>query len=231
MRVLLQNTGQRALDASGKLSVLDDQFRTIFTAPLGSRRPCVFGGDSRLFEAPITRALAAGHYTLRVEMDYQSSWAKARQDLRVDILPEQAAIFDTIKKRQAAQLSLLDATPDKIAALLPAGAMRNLTLTVKNNSDGPLQCKGTAAAEKPVSDSWFSLRPQEFTLPKGGKRTLELRVQVPADARGDKYGSVITVNARPQVSGTSAAASGDASAPAQLSIPVEIQVKSEKQHD
>jgi hypothetical protein len=229
VRLVLQNTGQVRFDASGKLSILDDQFRTVFTAPLTTRRACIFGGDSRLFEASVTKPLGAGRYTLRVEMDYQSSWAKARQDLRVDVLPEQAALFETIKKQERAKAAQLEATPESVSAVLMPGATRSLTVNVRNTTDGPLACTAGEAADNPLSDSWFTLRPQEFTLPKGGRRTLELRVQVPPGAAADRYGSTITVIAQPP--SVTAGAAPDPAARSQLAIPVDIEIKSEKHHD
>jgi len=211
---MLENTGQARFDGSGKLTVMDDQRRIVLVSPMTSRRACVFGGDSRLFEAPITKALAAGKYTMRVEMDYQSSWAKARQDLPVDILPEQAAFLALLKQRQHAVAALLEATPASLASVVPPGATRSLAITLKNVSDADVTCTAAVAAS---SGPGVAVRPEQFTISKGGKKTVEVRVEPAAGAATDRLSALINV-----------AASQEGGGRTELSIPVDIQQKMER---
>jgi hypothetical protein len=214
VRVLLENIGQARFDGSGRLTVLDDQKRIALVSPMVSRRPCVFGGDSRIFEAEITKALAAGKYTMRVEMDYQSTWAKARQDLRVEILPEQAAMLAQLRQRQGDQKSLLEATPGSLAALVPSGATRSLAVTLKNMSDADVACKVAVGG---AGASVVTIRPEQFTIAKGGRKTVEVRVESTAGADSGPLSALLSVEASQEGGGHS-----------ELSIPVDIQSQMER---
>jgi hypothetical protein len=204
VQVLLENTGRARFDGSGKLTVYDEQKRIVMVSPMNSRRPCVFGGDSRLFDGEIIKALAPGKYTMRVEMDYQSTWSKARQDLRVEILPEQAALMAKVQQRPGAEKSMLEATPGSLAAVVPAGASRSLALTLKNVSDGEVACKAVVTE----GGSSVTVRPEQFTIGKGAMKTLEVRV---AGAATGSSSAAIHVEALQEGGGHS-----------EFSIPVDI---------
>jgi hypothetical protein len=214
VQLLLENTGKARFDGSGKLTILDDQRRIVLVTSMTTRRSCVFGGDSRLFEALIDKPLKAGRYTMRVEMDYQSSWAKARRDMPVEILPEQAAVLAQAKQGPSAGKSLVEATPDKLASVVPAGATRNLAITVKNLSDAEVTCTAAVAGS---SGAGLTLRPEQFTIAKGGRRTLEVRVDSKSDMEAGQLSALINV-----------AASAEGGSHSELSIPVNIQQKSER---
>jgi len=216
VQVMLENTGQARFDGSGKVTVLDEQRRIVLVSPMATRRPCIFAGDSRLFETPLAKALPAGKYTLRVEMDYESAWAKARQDMYVTILPEQAALLAQLRQGQGAGKALVEATPDTLASVVPAGATRSLAVTLKNVSDGEVTCTAGVAGS---SGPGVAVRPEQFTISKGGKKTVEVRVESDAGtaADGGRLSALINVEASQEGGGHT-----------ELSIPVDIQQKMER---
>jgi hypothetical protein len=214
VQVLLENTGQARFDGSGKLTVLDDQRRIVLVTPMTSKRTCVFGGDSRLFNALITKALAPGNYTMRVEMDYESAWAKARQDMRVEILPEQAALLAQLKQRIGQGKALVEATPDKLAAIVPPGATRSLAITLKNVSEGEVACTAVVAGEHGPG---VTITPEQFTISKGGKKTVAVRVESAASAAAGPISGLISVQASQEGGGHT-----------ELSIPMDFSQKMER---
>jgi len=218
--VVLQNTGQARFDATGRISIADSHSRTVFTAPLTTHRPCVFGGDSRLFEAPLDRPLAVGQYVVRVEMDYQSGWAKAHHRLPLEITPEKAEFLKAAQKaaQQAGDLPV-QVTPEKLSVAMTAGAFRSLKLALKNNSEDALRCTATPVFEgdRPVGVSWVSVAPEEFELSKSGQRTLELVIRVPAGAALGQHACAVLIEA------------GQGGADSMhIRVPVEFDVKAEK---
>ncbi|HVT82226.1 MAG TPA: hypothetical protein VHM90_16405 [Phycisphaerae bacterium] len=217
--VLLQNTGQARFDASGKMTIVDERSRIVFVSALGSVRPCVFGGDSRLFEAPITKALPAGKYRLKFEMDYQSTWALARYEMPVEILPEYADALARLRTGGDAVAFPADVGPEKLAPAMPPGATRSLALAIRNTTDGPLTCSTSVAASETPSpaDAWITVSPARFIIDKSGRKSMEVKVQVPRDAKPGSYLSHVLLEAGP-----------DGSVPAKLSVPVELEVRSEK---
>ena len=218
--VVLQNTGQARFDATGRISIADSHSRTVFTAPLTTHRPCVFGGDSRLFEAPLDRPLGAGQYVVRVDMDYQSGWAKAHHRLPLEITPEKAELLKAAQKaaQQAGDLPV-QVTPEKLAVTMPAGAFRSLKLALKNNSEDALRCTATRVFEgdRPVGVSWVSVAPEEFELSKSGQKTLELVIRVPVGAAPGQHACAVLIEADP--GGTDSV---------HIRVPVELEVKAEK---
>jgi hypothetical protein len=214
---ILQNTGQARFDGSGKATLLDANSRIVFTAPLTSRRPCVFGGDSRRFEAVFPKPVPAGKYLLRTELDYQSSWGRARHEMPVEILPAEAELLLSLKKQLQQESPIAEASPERITSTVPAGATRSLALTVRNTGEGPIECVASrVSADMPGVDPWISLRPAEFTVSRAGRKSVELRLQVPPDAKPGRYLSTISID------GTL-----DGLKLRSLEIPVEIVVKTE----
>jgi hypothetical protein len=209
--VLLENTGQARFDGSGKLTVYDEQKRIVQVSSMMTRRPCIFAGDSRVFEAEITKPLAAGKYLMQVEMDYQSSWAKVRKEMRVEILPEQAVLMTNLRQRPGTARVLLEATPDKLAAVLPPGATRSLAVTLKNVSDADVACRAVLAGAAGVT-----IRPDQFTIAKGGRKTVEVRVESAAGAV-EPLSALLNVEASQEGGGHT-----------ELLIPVDIQQKTER---
>jgi hypothetical protein len=218
--IVLQNTGQARFDATGKISIADSHSRTVFTAPLTSKRPCVFGGDSRLFEAPLDRPLAVGQYVVRVEMDYQSGWAKAHHRLPLEITPEKAELLNVAKKtaRQAGDLPV-QVTPEKLSVATPAGAFRSLKLALKNNGEHALRCtaKLVFESDRPVDVSWVSVAPEEFQLSRSGQKTLELIIRLPVRAALGQHTCAVLIEA----------GQGDTDS-MRIRVPVELDVKAEK---
>jgi hypothetical protein len=217
--VVLENTGEVRFDGSGQVRFIDERARTVFTAPLVSKRPCIFGGDSRLFEAPITKALPAGKYRLKVEMSYQSTWALARQEMPIEILPEAAELLAQFRARQPGGAIAVEVTPDKLAPIIPAGGTRSLALAVRNNTETLLRCKAGVAATTPLSasDAWISVGPEAFNISRSARKSIEVKVQVPAGTPVGKYNSMVTIEAGPDGSGAR-----------QLTVPIEFEVKAEK---
>ncbi|MCY2951662.1 MAG: hypothetical protein NTU53_06750 [Planctomycetota bacterium] len=216
--VALQNVGQARFDASGKITLLDTRSRIMFTAPLTSGRPCVFAGDTRQFEAIFAKPVPAGKYVIRVDMDYQSSWARARQELPVEILPAQAEMLLAMKKRLREESAVAEVLPEKISPTIPAGATRSLALAVRNISDGPIQYVASVSfGSNPATDSWITVRPQGFTIYKGGRQSVELKIEVPADTAAGRYFGMVSVEG-----GT------EGSKLRKLEVPLEIEVITEK---
>ena len=218
--VVLQNAGQARFDATGRIFIADAHARTVFTAPLTTKRPCVFGGDSRLFEAPLDRPLAVGQYVARVEMDYQSGWAKAHYRLPLEITPEKAEFLSTAKKtaRQAGNLPV-QVTPEKLSVAMPAGAFRSLKLAIKNNGEHALRCTAKLVfdGDRAVDGSWVSVPPEEFELSKSGQKTLELVIRVPVDAALGQHACAVLLEAGQ--GGTDSM---------HIRVPVELNVRAEK---
>ena len=223
--IVLQNTGQARFDATGRISIADSHSRTVFTAPLTTHRPCVFGGDSRLFEAPLDRPLGVGQYVVRVEMDYQSGWAKAHHRLPLEITPEKAELLKAAQQaaqkaaRQVGDLPV-QVTPEKLAVAMPAGAFRSLKLALKNNSEDALRCTATPVFEgdRPVDGSWVTIAPEAFELPKSSQKTLELVIRVPLGAAMGQHTCTVLIEAD----------QGGADS-VHFRVPVELDVQAEKQ--
>jgi len=218
--IVLQNTGQARFDATGRISIADSHSRTVFTAPLTTHRPCVFGGDSRLFEAPLDRPLGVGQYVVSVDMDYQSGWAKAHHRLPLEITPEKAALLSTAKKttQQAGDLPV-QVMPEKLVVTMTAGAFRSLKLALKNNSEDALRCTATPVFEgdRPVDGSWVTLAPEEFELSKSGQKTLELVIRAPFGAALGRHTCTVLIKAD----------QGGADS-VHFRVPVALDVKAEK---
>jgi hypothetical protein len=216
--VLLHNVGRARFEASGKVRIVDARSRVVFAGRPASKRPCVFGGDSRVFEVPVTRILPAGKYVIKAEMDYESAWSKARYELPVEILPEQAQSLALLNKRYQAGRPPVEVDPESIALTVHAGAMRSLGLAMRNMSDGPLRGAAmVAASQGQMPDSWMTVQPGAFAVRKAGRKTIELKVRVPAGTAPGTYSSAVIVKAGPE-----------GSAPLELRVPVEIEVKTER---
>ena len=220
IQALLLNTGLGRFDAAGKVSLADSQSRIVFTTPLVSKRPCVFGGDRRLFEATLDKPLPAGQYVAQVEFDYQSPWAKARSRATVEIAAETAELLKAMQKaRQAKDDPPLQLEPARLSLSVPPGAFRSLKLQVKNTAQDAVPCTVSLVAEgdRPIEASWVAVQPPQFDAPKAGSRTLELSVRVPEGAAAGRYAFLVLVEA--------AGAGGDK---VQLRTSLELDVKGEK---
>jgi hypothetical protein len=216
--VLLQNIGKARFEASGKVKIVDGRSRIVFSGPLNTKRSCVFGGDSRLFEVGLNKPLPAGKYVIKVEMDYESTWSKARYELPVEILPEQAAALAQMNKQYRAGRPPVDVQPEKIMLTVRPGAMRSLGLSIRGASDGPIRGRvGLTAAEGVPADSWLTVSPGEFAVAQSGRKTISLRLQVPGGTAAGTYCSMVSIKAGP-----------DGAAVPELKVPVEIEVKTER---
>ncbi|HUU91851.1 MAG TPA: hypothetical protein VM238_11670 [Phycisphaerae bacterium] len=186
---VLKNTGRSRFDASGHLRISNAEGRTVFKAPMTTRRPSVLAGDTRLFECPLTKVLPCGLYTMRVEFDHQSGWTKAQARVPLMITAEQEAL---LAKAAAAAVTAtvsgptVKVEPKALAAKLPAGTFRVLKVDVTNTGGDSLQCRATVAdpsgARNPAS--WFQIRTDTFTLATTASKTLHLFVRVPDEAAG-----------------------------------------------
>jgi hypothetical protein len=216
IRVVLQNTGQARFDGSGKITILDQQSKLVLSSAFVTKRATVFGGDTRLFEAPINKALPAGSYTIKVEMDYESAWAKARQEMHVEILPAQAELLAQIKKKQHNETQFLELSSAAVSASLPSGATRTIAIAVKDIAEGNLTCSAATGETTSGAESWFNVSAESFTLTKGMKRNVVLKVAIPAGAKPGKYSSTVVFLA---------SAGADGNSQSQITLPVEIDVK------
>ncbi len=218
LAVVLQNTGQSRFDASGKMTLLDAKSRMVFVSPLTSGRPCVFGGDSRRFDAFFTKPLPAGKYRIRVELDYQSSWAKARHEIPVEILPAEAELLLSLKRQMQQEAPVAEVLPERLTAMVPPGANRSLALTVRNTSEAEIQCSASVTSfDVAQAESWITMRPQEFSVSRSSRKSVELRVDVPRDAKPGRYFSTVTIEG-----------GMDGLKLRKIEVPVEIEVNTEK---
>lgn len=217
--LLLHNTGRCRFDATGKIKVLDARSRVVLTEPLASNRPCVFAGDSRAFHAPLQKPLPAGKYTVKVEISYEPTWSRLREQLPLEISPEQAAQMATWTTGYVAGRIPLEVKPDKASLTVRPGAARSLGLTLRNISDGPLHgVAAIASVDGTLPASWISVAPGEFAIAKGSTKSVRLQVQVPAGAQVGKYESAVVLQADPD----------GILPPQEFKVPVEIEVKAER---
>ncbi len=195
--VVIQNSGRARFEASGKVRIQDENSRAVFTAPLTSSRPCVFGGDSRLFEASLDQALPAGKYTVRAELDYQSAWTKARYDLPLEITPEQAELL-ALRHKESSKGggSPLEIAPDPVVCTAAPGAYRSLKVTVTNTSEQSLQCKAGLLTETAGAKDWADIQPAEFSCRPGASKILELVVRIPAGVPNGRHCLSLVVDGR-----------------------------------
>ncbi|MCJ7543323.1 MAG: DUF3324 domain-containing protein [Phycisphaerae bacterium] len=216
--VVIQNTGKARFEASGKIRIRNKDSRTVFTAPLTSCRPCVFGGDSRLFEAPLDQALPAGKYTLRVELDYQSAWTKARYDLPLEITSEQAELSaPRHKEGSKGGGSPLEIMPDPVVCAAAPGAYRCLKVTIKNTSEQSLQCKASVLTETVGTEDWVAIQPAAFHCPAGASKILELLVRIPTEAPKGRHSLSLVVDGMTEDGRTSSA-----------KVPIEVNLQAVK---
>lgn len=185
---ILKNTGQARFEASGHVRISNDQGRTVFKAPMTTRRARVLAGDTRQFECVLAKALPHGQYTMRVEFDYQSGWTKAQTRVPLTISADREALLAAAAAGTTAKAAgpAFEVAPKTLAAKVPAGAFRILKLAVKNTGNETLQCRASVAdptgSHNPAS--WFHLEADTFALPKARTKTLYLAVRVPAEAVG-----------------------------------------------
>ena len=185
----LKNTGRARFEASGHVRISNAQGRTVFKAPMTSRRPRVLAGNTRLFECPLAKVLPCGLYTMRVEFEHQSGWTKARARVPLMITPAQEGLLAKAAAAAATATASgprVKVEPKALGARLPAGTFRVLKVDVTNTGDDSLQCRATladaAGSHNPAS--WFRLLTDTFTLATAGSKTLHLFVRVPDEAAG-----------------------------------------------
>jgi hypothetical protein len=219
--VVLQNIGDGRFDGTGNMVILDTKLRPSFRAQLISKRPCVFASDSRLFEALITKPLPAGKYLINVEMDYQSSWAKAHAQLPIEITDEQAGLMLQNAKLKHDDSPFLEANVEKVSPTIYNGGTRSIAITINNTTDAILHCSSSLVAADPETDAWMStqtvLEPREFTLYKRGRRSIELRIHIPDGIKAGIYSSSIVIDS-----------SVDSTDARKLIVPLEVEVRSQK---
>jgi hypothetical protein len=217
--VVLKNTGPARFTATGKLQMVDlANGRVVMTAILTSHRPCVFGGDSRRFEAPLTKPLHPGRYAVKVDLDYESTWARAYQTEIIDLTPEQSALLSRIKDRESATAMAVNISPLKLSPSIAAGASRNLGVGIKSSTDVPVRCMLSVAATGDTNmDGWITIGAEDFRLAPSAHQSVAIRVAVPADAKSGTYAATLAVETWPEGSEVR-----------RTEIPIEIQVKGMK---
>ncbi len=215
---VLENTGRARFEAAGHVRISNKQGRTVFKAPMTTRRASVLAGDTRLFECGLAKVLPCGLYTMRVEFDYQSGWTKARSRVPLMITADQetllvkAAAAETTGTRAGPPIEV---APKVLAVKVPAGALRVLKLAVRNTGDDMLQCRAVVAdptgSHNPAS--WFQLGADTFALAKARSKTLHLVVRVPDEAAGVHKTTVILEVGEPDAT------------PLRIEVPIELTVK------
>jgi len=196
---VLKNIGRARFDASGELRITDPKGRIVYRTPMTAKRARILADDTRVFEGVLGKALPQGQYTVKVEMDYQSKWAKARKRMPLTISADQArllaGIADRMRTAGAAKTSrsAIEVAPEKLRATISPGGFRSLKVVVKNT--GKVALQGTAAitgeGQTPIPASWMMLGPNKLTLGGERSRTLLLMVRVPSDAAGLYSGALI----------------------------------------
>lgn len=216
---VLKNTGAARFDGRGTLRIMNaDTNRVVMTAVMTSSRPCVFSGDSRRFQAPLTKPLPPGRYQAKVGLDYESSWSKAYQTFNFDITPEQAGLLARLDKHQTSVVKGIVLGSTKLTPTIPAGGQRSLGLAVRNITDIPTRCLISVASVGDTDvDSWITLDPTDFTLQKMGHKSVEIKVEVPPGTKKGIYTALVAVESLPEGSDMR-----------RMEIPVEIQVKTER---
>ncbi len=218
IQAVLKNTGRARFEASGHVRISNNQGRTVFRAPMTTRRARVLAGDTRLFECGLAKVLPRGLYTMRVEFDYQSGWTKARSRVPLMITADQetllvkAAAAETTGTRPGPPVEV---APKVLAAKVPAGALRVLKFAVRNTGDDTLQCRAAVADPTGSNNpaSWFQLLADTFTLAKARSKTLHLIVRVPEEAAGVHKTTVILEVGEPDAT------------PSRIEVPIELTVK------
>ena len=217
--LLLHNVGRARFDVTGKVRILDSRSRVVLTEPLRSRRPCVFAGDSRVFYATLKKPLPAGKYTAKIEVSYESIWSRLREQLPLEIFPEQAAQMVLWTRGYVAGQIPLEVKPDKVALTVYPRAVRSVGLAVRNIGDGPIHgVTSIASAAGTLPASWITLAPGEFNIAKAGTKSVRLQVRVPVGTRAGKYESAVVLRAE----------SEGVLQPQECKVPVEIEVKAER---
>ena len=201
LRVLavLKNTGRARFEASGKLRITDPKGRIVYRTPMTTKRARILADDTRVFEGVLDKALPQGQYTVKVEMDYQSKWAKAKARLPLTVSAEQAALLAGIADRiriageAKTSRSVIEVAPEKLTATIPPGGFWSLKVVVENRGKRAVQGTATVVGEgkTPIPASWMTLGPDKLTLGGGRSRTLLLMVRVPSDAAGLYSGTLI----------------------------------------
>lgn len=214
---VLRNTGLARFDAGGKVRLIDANSRVVFTAPLRSKRACVFGGDSRLFETLLDRAIPAGTYTLNIEMDYESQWTKARHQQTLEITSQQASLLSMLHDRSS-KLSggTISVAPLRLSCDVMGGSFRTMSVNVKNTAEDPAPFVVTMSDDEEEGSSmdWWTIQPDTFELAPGMQKSVVLLLKTPVDALPGRHGFDLTVMAT-RADGTVA----------QTVIPVEAAVK------
>ena len=189
--VVLKNAGRSRFEGFGTLELIDANGRPLFRKPLLSKRPLVFGGDSRLFKCTVDKALPAGEYKARVTFDYQSQWAKAYRVAPLTISADQAAMLalrvrDAAPSKAASAQPTIRISPDKLTAKVAAGGNRSLGLSVRNTGQDPLRCTATLVNEEDASipDGWIAPAAKSFVLERLQSASLPMAVRIPPEATG-----------------------------------------------
>lgn len=217
--VTLQNSGPARFTASGTVRIVDaESRRVLMTAVLVSGRPCVFGGDRRLFEAPITKPLPPGKYQAKITLDYESSWNRAYYTEVFEISPEQALMLAQVVKHQADTTTGISIRPAKYSLAIPAGGSRSLGLALKSTTEIPVRCLVSGASTGAGDmDSWFTIDPADSTLKNFGHKSVEIKIEVPHDAKPGPYTALVAIESHPEGSDLH-----------RTEVPIEIQVKPER---
>ena len=217
---LVKNTGKSRFDGSGTLEIMDAKGQRVLSKPLASQRPTVFGGDSRLFECPLNKALPAGQYKAKITFDYQSQWAKTSHVFPLRISPGEALVLARLAEKSApvavsADYLNVKFSPEKLATRIAAGGRRTLGVTVRNVGHVPVRYTARIIPQDDtlIGADWVTLDRPNFHVAPFRSVSLPLSVHVPAGGAG-LYKAVLLVEG-----------GGPDGATTQTRIPVELTIK------
>lgn len=187
VQAVVKNIGRVLFDASADLRILTSEGRLLFKSPMKTGRACVLPGDTRLFQSIIERPLPSGEYVMRVDFDYGSPLGRVSRRTTLTVTPEQetqlAKIASDLAKLRKAKIdeAPVRPTPEKLAAVMPAGAFRMLKLSLKNFTDEDLRCtvELTATENAGIPSTLLVLDNDRFVIGGGQTRPLVMTVTMP----------------------------------------------------
>lgn len=186
---VLKNTGHARFDASGQARIRWPDGRVLFRALLKTERACVQAGDARLFGCLVDKPLPPGEYLAEVDFSYQPTGSKARTRLPLSISEAQAAVWAGAAhggQAPPAAEPAIQVTPEILAVKAPPGALRTLSVSVRNATEGPAQCQASWKGEGPwpIPAAWVTLDDNASVLERGRTKSVALTLRIPDDAAG-----------------------------------------------
>jgi len=192
---VLKNTGHARFDACGQARIRWPDGRVVFRAPLKTERSCVQPGDTRLFGCLVDKPLPPGEYLVEVDLSYQPTGGKARRTSPLPVSEAQAAVWAGAANCGQVPLATelaIQVTPEMLSVKAPPGALRVLSVSVKNATEGPAQCRASWKGEGawPIPAAWVTLDDNASVLGRGRTKSVALTLRIPEDAAGIHKGVI-----------------------------------------